>query len=1091
MPRLLPPCALLLRLLSIALFCLAAGGAAAAEYFVSKQGDDTHDGRTPAQAFATFQKGVDALAPGDVLTIAPGEYRESVVSKGLGSAKVETRLRAALPGTVLLRGSEPLGPVKKTEGYRYVHHGAVAKRPGALLEEDTLRTLVPVLALRDVEISPGTYFYDASAGRLYFSTTDFQPPQTHRYSISTRDRPGLELRDPVRVVVEGLAATGYYQPGPIRHNEQIMGGIALRNPRQCIVRDCVAYLNVNGIYLFKGEGNRVEACETYGNGGVYGGEGGEIVRLFPKNDVIERCVSYRSRERGQRFYLEFTGDALLKGNIVWGSRVGDFWLKGRNAAQYGRMEGCVSFGYVAAVQVNRNLIGGRNFYNSGMSPDNVSLAPAQFERHFADPLNLDFRWQEDSPLRKEGAGPIPYTPHVYYLSPKGDDGASGLSTRRAWRTPGHALERLKPGDTLYLLEGKYELAAPLRLRGTKAAPIALRGRGDAVVALSGAATLEGCEWLALERLVFSGPVSVEGGGELAFRRCLFTAPEKALAVADAWAVSLRHCEFPGEEAAALRVSSTKGLLLTGNLFNRTSGPAVELDDLAALRYSDYNHYRDPAAAWSVGGKPRSLAQIRPGHERYAATLRPEYREEGGRPVLANPGPFLAAGPLGKPLGAAPMMRREALHLSGPRLHSATDTTANIEWITSNPAWCEIAWGDTPECENRRRVRVDGFGSWSLTGLEPGQPYYFRILSVAPEENELWSPQPLHLQSAEPLAFTTATEPRPAVTRYVAPDGDDAADGLTRTTAWRSVARAAAEGGPGDLILIAGGEYTEWVPLRFTGEKGRPVTFRAVPGEKPVFTGSEGRLAGTVFAAMGKHALRFEGLYFRQLLYASEFMGKPLGMDAAIALYACEGVEIGRCFNNGFGSGRPAGLLAAWETQGLTLRNSVLAGGWYGLKLMGCSQVLIEHNVFLRNFIQALTLTGQEKGAIVRRNIITDGVLIKARTALIALGHPTNLKQEENLYHFRLTDAEKRPFDIWGQESRRMTLAEFQSERGADGSFIADPGFSGDPGGDGFAADRLIRRPDLDFTDLLPTQPEAVALGIGLEPEAFPSTAATP
>jgi len=76
----------------------------AAEYFVNKQGADGNDGKSRGQAYATIQKGVDALAAGDTLTIGPGEYPEGVKRVKLGAADADTVIRAEIRGTALLRG---------------------------------------------------------------------------------------------------------------------------------------------------------------------------------------------------------------------------------------------------------------------------------------------------------------------------------------------------------------------------------------------------------------------------------------------------------------------------------------------------------------------------------------------------------------------------------------------------------------------------------------------------------------------------------------------------------------------------------------------------------------------------------------------------------------------------------------------------------------------------------------------------------------------------------------------------------------------------------------------------------------------------
>jgi len=58
----------------------------AAEYFVNKQGRDTKSGLSRGTAFLTIQRGVEALKPGDTLTIGPGEYLENVKVVNLGDA---------------------------------------------------------------------------------------------------------------------------------------------------------------------------------------------------------------------------------------------------------------------------------------------------------------------------------------------------------------------------------------------------------------------------------------------------------------------------------------------------------------------------------------------------------------------------------------------------------------------------------------------------------------------------------------------------------------------------------------------------------------------------------------------------------------------------------------------------------------------------------------------------------------------------------------------------------------------------------------------------------------------------------------------
>ncbi|MFA7158022.1 MAG: hypothetical protein WC299_01875, partial [Kiritimatiellia bacterium] len=80
----------------------------AAEYFNGLNGSDTNDGLSREKSFATIQKGVDALKPGDNLTILPGEYFGSARRDGLGTNGIITTIRAEIPGTAVLRGDVPV-----------------------------------------------------------------------------------------------------------------------------------------------------------------------------------------------------------------------------------------------------------------------------------------------------------------------------------------------------------------------------------------------------------------------------------------------------------------------------------------------------------------------------------------------------------------------------------------------------------------------------------------------------------------------------------------------------------------------------------------------------------------------------------------------------------------------------------------------------------------------------------------------------------------------------------------------------------------------------------------------------------------------
>jgi hypothetical protein len=108
-------------------FLLAAASPEAAEYFVDAgRGDDAAAGTAEAP-FRTIGKGVEALAPGDTVTIRGGVYRESVTVSARGTAERPIAIRAAADERVVLSGgrvidgwqpatAEQVGAAVPTEG---------------------------------------------------------------------------------------------------------------------------------------------------------------------------------------------------------------------------------------------------------------------------------------------------------------------------------------------------------------------------------------------------------------------------------------------------------------------------------------------------------------------------------------------------------------------------------------------------------------------------------------------------------------------------------------------------------------------------------------------------------------------------------------------------------------------------------------------------------------------------------------------------------------------------------------------------------------------------------------------------------------
>lgn len=76
---------------------------------------------------------------------------------------------------------------------------------------------------------------------------------------------------------------------------------------------------------------------------------------------------------------------------------------------------------------------------------------------------------------------------------------------------------------------------------------------------------------------------------------------------------------------------------------------------------------------------------------------------------------------------------------------------------------------------------------------------------------------------------------PLRTLYVKPDGDDTQDGESWNTAFKTISKAATVVIPGDLVLVKGGKYFEYVNITRPGTAINPIVFRAAKDETAIVT----------------------------------------------------------------------------------------------------------------------------------------------------------------------------------------------------------------------------------------------------------------
>ncbi len=87
--------------IGLATICLAVSVLAADTYYVGTHGDDAHDGRSEAEAFATLQRAADLVQPGDTILMLPGAYAGARIERS-GTSNAPVTLRPRTPGTVTI-----------------------------------------------------------------------------------------------------------------------------------------------------------------------------------------------------------------------------------------------------------------------------------------------------------------------------------------------------------------------------------------------------------------------------------------------------------------------------------------------------------------------------------------------------------------------------------------------------------------------------------------------------------------------------------------------------------------------------------------------------------------------------------------------------------------------------------------------------------------------------------------------------------------------------------------------------------------------------------------------------------------------------
>jgi hypothetical protein len=966
-------------------------------YYVGKNGNDNNSGLSKKQAFNSIKRAVKVMTPGDSLNILPGVYHESVEWYFTGGDR-KTVIKADIPGTVILRGDIDAPGFTPVPNSKRIWQCKLKEIPQAVNERDTLTIYSRMPSVAEMDFSPGSWFYDDSRKILYVHTSDSEAPNKHYLTISNIRGHGIMIcgqKKVSNVIIDGITVTGFNANSPGgRPGHNAKWGIYLTAPQNCTVRRVNAFLNGSGIgFTYPSSNSTIEECRAYANHSPYYGSGGNIIVLTPaKNDAIRKCVSFASKTAGIRYYGGKPAEnSVFEDNISFENSYGDLWVKYPSDSTVARR--CVAGKALHSRRAENCIFDyGVQYYfgaaqNCIIRPNEKKYNP---DREFADPVNHDYHLQSDSVFRNSGKngvdrGVAPFSKLVYFVKNSGNNSKDGNSMRSAWKDLSFAAAKLTDGATLYLAPGIYKGA--ILLKNLK--NISIKGRGSIPAIMNGNIKLVNCKNVTIERINFlskSTAVEVVDCTDLKLSQL---SASSAIRLTNCENAEITHNIF----LSKINLDSCRKCVFQNNILGRNSEISVDNSKI----YSDFNSYTDKV----------------PKAEKNSICALPDFTDASkGIFTLKNSFLFNGRGSDAMPIGTfRKHSRAENLKLDGPYLLSVSPTTANIEFWSNMPASGELRFGKTQRCTRRVAFnKPSTFQTISLTGLKPGDKYYFKVRAYAKAGSE-YSNQELvpKLQTdvrryqSKTIAFTLPAKAAPGRTLHVAVDGSNSNSGIDRKNALRTISFAAAKANAGDIIMVHEGRYFETIRVRSTGDKGRILTIRSAPGEKVWIDGNNRQLEQG-FLIFNKDYIKIDGFYFY------DFHQRSSAMTGGVILYNSNNIELSRLFYDGRSKGYSPFFVNAEKCRNLNINNCLLTRCFSGMNFSRCPGLVMRNSVIYINQVTSCCIqnTPDQKASFFN-NIWVDNTLQKVGNALIVLSDGASLIERNNCYLLRVPESEKTVF----------------------------------------------------------------------------------
>lgn len=219
--------------------------------YVATTGNDGNPGTDPGAPLRTIQRAADLSQPGDLVSIQPGVYRESVSVPSSGTAAQPIVFRGLTGASLDGADATIAGGVTWTAGSGGVYSRVTGFATGHVVTEaGRLYRYASVAELQALGAgAPGGFFFDGTTLHVRFA--DNSSPSSHTMHVA-RLEDGFYLDSVANVRIENLE---------IRHfgSGDYGKGVYLRYASDCVVRASNIHENgAAGVWIKGGDRHRVE-----------------------------------------------------------------------------------------------------------------------------------------------------------------------------------------------------------------------------------------------------------------------------------------------------------------------------------------------------------------------------------------------------------------------------------------------------------------------------------------------------------------------------------------------------------------------------------------------------------------------------------------------------------------------------------------------------------------------------------------------------------------------------------------------------------------------------------------------------------------